>query len=126
MSEVAKIFNTTAVCVPEEHYMVNLESRLEEIKQLIDDGKYFTVNRARQYGKTTTLMALCRYLQDEYRVVYIDFQIFGSADFSTEYEFASSFANVFCEAFGLNGDVRGSALSQALEALETDGSSGRF
>ena len=38
--------------------MVNLESRLAEIKKMIDAGKYFTINRGRQYGKTTTLNAL--------------------------------------------------------------------
>ncbi len=67
-----KVFNTTAVCVPEEHYMVCMEERLKEIKALIDAGKYFTINRARQYGKTTTLMALSRYLQNDYYVVSMD------------------------------------------------------
>lgn len=35
--------------------MVNIEERLKAIKILVDAGKYFTINRARQYGKTTTL-----------------------------------------------------------------------
>ena len=43
-----KKFNTTAVCIPSEHYMVNLSERVKEIKQLVDEGKYFTINRARQ------------------------------------------------------------------------------
>lgn len=30
--------------------MVNLDSRGEEIKVLVDRGKYFTINRARQYA----------------------------------------------------------------------------
>ena len=75
---MAKVFNTTAVCIPEKHYMVNLDSRLLAIKKLVDDGKYFLINRARQYGKTTILMALSRYLKDSYYVVSIDFQTFGS------------------------------------------------
>ena len=36
-----RVFNTTAVCIPEKHYMVNLDSRLQEIRQLVDEGKYF-------------------------------------------------------------------------------------
>lgn len=28
---MAKTFNTTAVCIPEKHYMVNIEKRLYEI-----------------------------------------------------------------------------------------------
>ena len=126
MAEMAKVFNTTAVCVPEEHYMVDITGRLEEIKKLICAGKYFTVNRARQYGKTTTLMALGRYLREEYHVVYIDFQVFGSADFSTEYDFAVSFANTFQEAFGFGNDTQEEKLSKALEDLEKNSCSGKF
>ncbi|MCC2826538.1 hypothetical protein LK511_06295 [Faecalicatena orotica] len=79
-----KVFNTTAICIPDKHYMVNIEKRLQEIRRLVDDGKYFTINRARQYGKTTTLRALYRYLQTEYDVVLLDFQSFGSEEFRTE------------------------------------------
>ena len=50
-----KKFNTTVVCVPSKHYMVDLSDRVLEIMKLVDDGKYFKINRARQYGKTTTL-----------------------------------------------------------------------
>ena len=53
-----KEFNTTAICIPSKHYMVDLTERVKEIKKLVDAGKYFTINRARQYGKTTTLAAL--------------------------------------------------------------------
>lgn len=53
-----KYFNTTAICRPQEHYMVNITEKLKQIKQMIDAGQYFTINRARQYGKTTTLRAL--------------------------------------------------------------------
>lgn len=70
---MAKVFNVTAVCMPEEHYMVNIDERLCRIKEMIDCGKYFTINRARQYGKTTTLMALEKYLQKDYLVVSMDF-----------------------------------------------------
>ena len=52
---MGKIFNITADCKPNQHYMVNLDSRLAQIKEYIDRGEYFTINRARQYGKTTTL-----------------------------------------------------------------------
>ncbi len=69
-----KCFNTTAVCIPEKHYMVDLSERVARIEKLVDAGKYFTINRARQYGKTTTLNALKKALQDRYLVLYLDFQ----------------------------------------------------
>ena len=86
-----KIFNTTAICLPSKHYMVDLTSRIQEIKQLVDDGKYFTINRARQYGKTTTLTALYYALQNEYVVVSISFEGMSKANFSTEQAFVKSF-----------------------------------
>ena len=44
---MAKKFNVTGVCIPELHYMINLSSRLEKIKAMVDQGLYFTINRAR-------------------------------------------------------------------------------
>ena len=79
-----KSFNTTAVCIPSKHYMVDLSERVREIKKMVDAGKYFTINRARQYGKTTTLLALRKYLENEYDVVSLDFQSMGNASFSTD------------------------------------------
>ncbi len=64
-----KYFNTTGPCNQQYHYMINLESRLKEIKQMIDRGQYFTINRARQYGKTTLLKSLCNYLNKDY-IIY--------------------------------------------------------
>lgn len=92
---MSKVFNVAAVCIPEEHYMVNLDQRLKEIKELVDDRKYFTINRARQYGKTTTLRALSQYLQQDYYVVLMDFQTFGNAKFKDENTFSLSFASSF-------------------------------
>ena len=51
-------FNVTGVCVPEKHYMVDISGKLAKIREMVDYGDYFTINRARQYGKTTTLSQL--------------------------------------------------------------------
>ena len=93
--KMAKVFNVTADCKPDKHYMVKLDTRLAAIKKMVDDGAYFTINRARQYGKTTTLQALNRYLQSDYYVVLIDFQTFGADEFADENTFALSFAETF-------------------------------
>lgn len=86
-----KVFNTTAVCIPEKHYMVDLSERVREIEKMVDAGKYFTINRARQYGKTTTLNALRKSLKGKYEVLSLDFQGLGSASFKTEETFCRSF-----------------------------------
>lgn len=87
-----RYFNITGSCNPQEHYMVNLDSRLAEIKKMVDAGKYFVINRGRQYGKTTILKALKKYLQNEYIVVSLDFQGLSAADFKTEEAFVKAFA----------------------------------
>ena len=33
---MGKVFNTTAVCIPEKHYMVDITERLNQIKALVD------------------------------------------------------------------------------------------
>ena len=48
VNNLMKYFNTTGICYPEEHYMINMEKRLAEIRELVDQRKYFTINRARQ------------------------------------------------------------------------------
>ncbi|MCD8014582.1 MAG: ATP-binding protein [Lachnospiraceae bacterium] len=90
---MAKIFNVNGACRPEKHYMVDLTTRLEEIKRMVDAGDYFTINRARQFGKTTTLNALAEYLQKDYVVISLDFQTLGASSFSTEESFVQAFSD---------------------------------
>lgn len=86
-----KKFNTTAVCIPSKHYMVDLSERVAEIKKMVDAGEYFTINRARQYGKTTTINALEKGLNTAYDVLSLDFQKISSASFETEEKFVKAF-----------------------------------
>lgn len=93
-----RYFNITGACNPQEHYMVNLDSRLAEVKKMVDAGKYFCINRGRQYGKTTMLEALNQSLRDSYDVVYLDFQSqMSAATFENETAFSNAFAEAFLE-----------------------------
>lgn len=87
-----KEFNITGTCYPESHYMVNLDSRLAQIKQMVDAGKYFSINKGRQYGKTTTIFALEEYLNTDYFVISLDFQGLSDFDFENENTFVSAFS----------------------------------
>ena len=90
-----KEFNTTAMCIPSKHYMVDLSERVAEIKKLVDAGKYFTINRARQYGKTTTLKALQQALNNEDIVLNLSFERVTKANFSSEQSFVKAFCRLF-------------------------------
>jgi hypothetical protein len=95
-NKLSKRFNITGLCVPESHYMVDIQNKLDEIvENYISDGQYFAIYRARQYGKTTTLTLLERALRQE--CVVIQLTVEGRDDY-----FASSraFAN------GVRLDIR--------------------
>ena len=89
-----KAFNTTAVCIPSKHYMVDITERVNEIKKYVDEGKYFTINRARQYGKTTTLNALKKVIQYDYVVLSLSFEQISDSAYRTEGEFIQAFSRI--------------------------------
>ena len=84
-------FNVTGICVPGKHYMVDISGKLAKIKEMVDYGDYFTINRARQYGKTTTLSLLEEKLKSAYTVASISFERLGDENFES--------AAAFCRAF---------------------------
>lgn len=98
-----RVFNTTGICDPTQHYMVSLGQRMLQVKALVDEGKYFTINRARQYGKTTTLHALSDFLSQDYFVISMDFQMqMSDAKFRNENVFALAFARAFVSSSRAN------------------------
>lgn len=91
-------FNTTGVCVPHLHYMVDISNKLELIEKMVHRGDYFVINRPRQYGKTTTIYMLEQELKDEYLVLSISFEGIGDKIFENESEFSKSFLRILSKA----------------------------
>ena len=93
-------FNVTGTCVGTEHYMVDISAKLDEIKKLVDSKAYFTINRARQYGKTTTLHHLKKRLEEsgDYICVSITFENAGMNAFDTEETFCNMFLRKISKA----------------------------
>ena len=67
-------FNVTGTCVKSKHYMVDTSSKIDKIIKLIENESYFTINRPRQYGKTTTLSLLRKALSEKYLVLGLSFE----------------------------------------------------
>ena len=88
-----KTFNITGVCNPRRHYMVDLTQKLDQVFVMIQNEKYFTINRPHQYGKTTLLFLLTKKLKatKEY------FPISISLEGISEHRYASD--RLFIEAF---------------------------
>jgi len=106
-----KKFNVLGNCIPTENYMVDISDKIAQIKILIDSGYYFTINRARQYGKTTTLGVLERAIKDEYTVASISFQAIGDSCFESESSFCEMFTELVQEALQFAG-AEGSYVDQ--------------
>ena len=86
-------FNVTGTCFPQLHYMADVSAKFDTAIKLIEKGKYFAINRPRQYGKTTMLETLSRELgkSDEWLVFNISFE---EIDSQTGAEMTP-----FCQAF---------------------------
>ncbi len=115
---MGKIFNITGVCIPTRHYMVDISRQLGQIRTLIDQGAYFTINRARQYGKTTTLYALNRFLGDDYLVVNLDFQALDTAKFADGNIFSLTFARYFLQRIYRQNPLIPEELQDSLSELD--------
>lgn len=98
-----KRFNVTGTCIPHKHYMVNTSAKMNQIMKMIEQDSYFTINRARQYGKTTSLMLLWKALKDKYIVISISFEGMGAEVFQNEDTFVRRFCNRVTDSLQLTG-----------------------
>lgn len=83
VDKMLRRFNVLGNCIPDKHYMVDTTDILTQIQAMIDDGLYFTINRARQYGKTTTLGLLRRSLMNDYMCIHMSFKNAGKVMFDS-------------------------------------------
>ncbi len=71
-----KYFNTTGVCKPEMHYIVNpLRGLKKKIYQLIENKQYFLIHASRQTGKTTLLHHLAEMITKEGNHIAVVFSV---------------------------------------------------
>ncbi len=98
---MAKKFCTTGTCIPEKNYMVDLSNRIRQIiNQYIESGQYFTINRARQYGKTTLLYLLEKELRkQDYLVLSLSFEAADEVDKSSDNQIFLSFLGLLREKY---------------------------
>ena len=78
--------------------MVDISGKTTQIKDLVDNRCYFTINRARQYGKTTVLNELEKVLENEYLCVSTSFEGIGYESFSSSASFCQTFMELVQDA----------------------------
>ena len=95
-----KEFNDAGLCVPHLHYMADRSARIADMIKLVEKGKYFTINRPRQYGKTTLLYLMEIQLEKMgYLVFDISFEGVSDNIFASEELFAPTFLEMLQEKF---------------------------
>lgn len=98
--------------------MVRLDGQLAEIRRMIDRKNYFSINRGRQYGKTTILAALKDCLQRDFIVASLDFQFLTQTAFEKEQAFSTAFARRFTLALRRVPEAQGEALDRIKKCAE--------
>jgi hypothetical protein len=95
-----KEFNITGTCRAEEHYMMDDSRRFAEIMDYVERGKYFVINRPRQYGKTTMLFALLEELRkrEDYLPLMMNFQGLDSSVYVSDIAFGKFFYKQLVQA----------------------------
>lgn len=91
-----KKFNITGTCIPERHYMADMSKKLEKIMEMVFNGDYFTINRPRQYGKTTTIYLLKQLLKDnkDYLAINISFEGIDTPTYEKHRRFIRTVLNI--------------------------------
>lgn len=95
---------------------------------MVDKGDYFSLNRGRQYGKTTTLFALEGALADAYGVISLDFQAISTAGYRSEGRFVRTFCRMLWRKrhkLGMPESIQGEVRELA-QAAEDDADLGQL
>lgn len=85
--------------------MADTSGKLDDTMELIWKGKYFIINRPRQYGKTTTLFLLLKKLEQTEQ--YLPFSISFEGLHNEEFQDAEAFGKAFFRLLEKNARWRG-------------------
>ena len=97
--------------------MVDIINKIDKILEMVEDRRYFTINRPRQYGKTTTLFLLKkRLIERGYLVISLSFAGIGDTVFEKE----DVFSRKFVELISRNISLQDRELSQYIKEKSSE------
>ena len=116
-----KRFNITGVCFPEQHYMADSSAKYARMLEMIEQGDYFTINRPRQYGKTTALFQLTAKLNQTpgYLALRISFEGIGDQPFEHEAALSKSFISSLAAYCDRVDPVLGKWMEEQVDTLSS-------
>ncbi|MCP4149910.1 MAG: AAA family ATPase, partial [bacterium] len=88
------------------HYTADISEKLEKIIKIVADGDYFTINRPRQYGKTTVLFLLEQLLRkdEQYLVIDISFEGIDTPTYESHERFTGAVLNIISKRLRFMGE----------------------
>ncbi|NJL15439.1 MAG: AAA family ATPase, partial [Microscillaceae bacterium] len=116
-----KEFNITGNCNSSKHYMMDDRRRFAGIVEMVERGKYFVINRPRQYGKTTMLFRLLETLQQDEHYIPVLMSFQGISD--SFYASSDTFSQFFFKELRKELDIPENGFSKeklhSLQAVHT-------
>lgn len=109
-----KYFNVTGLIIPEKHFYAPVDKIVNKIFDKIVKKEYFVIQKPRQYGKTTTILLLNKFLnkRNDYLCISISF-----ADYSHETWLSEEY---FCNSiiFEIYRNIKYSKVKQLLNFIK--------
>jgi len=91
-----RIFNTAGTCIPARHFVADITGKVNQVMEMITRGDYFTINRPRQYGKTTLIYHLFQEMwkDKDYLALDISFEGIDSSVYKSTDRFIPAFIDL--------------------------------
>jgi hypothetical protein len=86
-------------------YMVDISGRVKATKEMVSKGLYFTINRPRQFGKSTLITALEKEISKDMYCAFISFEWSDEDNFGDPEKFCSSFISKVKESINSRDEV---------------------
>ena len=115
---MAKEFNTSVTCNPKRHYMVDVTAKMKVFEGLINKAKYFTINRARQFGKSSALNWILWNMSDRYLVIPASFEKSSEEDWMSTDSFCRFFCTKIIDVCSTERDKEIISFWEKIKALE--------
>lgn len=96
---MARTFNITGTCIPGTHFIADRSEKLGQIADMVAKGHYFTINKPRQYGKSTMMNLLEQRLTEDkdYLALAISFEEIDAPTYKNQELFIATFLDILKE-----------------------------
>jgi len=123
-----RTFNTTGTCIPTNHFMADISGKVDRVMEMIANGFYFTINRPRQYGKTTMMHLLFQAMQKnkEYLPMDISFEGIGASTYANANRFIPAVLDLLSMRLGFMEEKEAASLLEKNLNIHDFGKLSRF